>query len=1365
MTRLRGGSVSPTDAAVASDRGSLYNLSKLPPEAPEVISKNTIAVTDPAKVLPWNKDERHRYFNLLVKRYKNQLLYGCQEPNCLTPTCFSYRKRVTDAPVRRYTELSARTIAVYLASQDNPERGLCRNPPVTNIESLGRDRPRQASKQSHPESHHDHNAVSGAARPHSANEVGNNAPSQGGSSRSHEPSSADNALLDADKSRLSNSKEALDTGGAHGDPIPEIRSAKLRDPKSFTQNLFDTVSMKMVEWLPLPRMPDSFNSKTSSDQCKYQGRRTPDSGVSTRSQEVTPRQTRPNRRRSFPSKEASKPTVPTTPLTTNAQPTAVEVKLGQPVKRLSINELDQWRQPRRNLSDDKVQTERKPPRKRSSINTPSNTTSGNLTSPPPLKHRPQKQRHFSTDVSSTGKPDHSKSRRAPREGSKVQRQQGYHVSHGDNRSSQNSVPEPQLSPTVSRETEIRHTPSTSTRICEVQSLSHLSSTIIKGLEEMMYDTEEDAEKWKDEMKELETRGYSESWNWRFATARQRQAFPFVSQSIFYVLSNPDQLLRSFRATRDYTQEKKDSIVPSSLDITQLDDSFRTLYRICPWETALHCLWVSLENLFIPPKEFPSSPVPVRQHIRRNSSSASSAHSLKRQSPLPLLGDGKPAEHYVTDTEAAHILVIILVALSSSIPRTDPGTWSIVRQLRASGTVVPDSELRKHRPSKTRQLIEIADKFEHDLALRLVNRLARAISARLAFHEISKSKSWSILDVGRRERPSVVDMILDILRHCPNITPIIPGEPFDDFLNERPPTTPMVTVEWLRTLLLKEWDGKPEMAKSSAAGSAIQILSSMYQNREKLGLRPEDFHTSFFSERLDPMDMPVEWLSFMPNNRTIHLLSYPFLFVPSALVTYFRALNYTTMAKSYETAMTASRHMTQTAFSNTIPVEDDVSLLARLKTSISTYLILTIRRDYLLTDALDQLWRRERRELIRPLKVKMGMDEGEEGIDHGGVQQEFFRLAMAEALDPAYGMFTMDSRNLVSWFQPRSMEPLYKFELLGLLMSLAVYNGLTLPVNFPIALYRKLLGMRVKNIDHIRVGWPELGKGLENLLNWSDGDVGDIFMRTYEFSFETFGSVTTVDMEKVDRDEPWPPPERNVTWERKRRNSSGRTTSSKSSRFSDASMLRDSGEDSRYPRQEVLSGILKGASSRSHRPQPPSPPHEEAALVTNENRERYVKDYIFWLTDKAVRPQFEAFARGFYTCLDRMALSIFVPEALKTVVEGIQEINVDELEKHARYEGGFDANHRVMVDFWSVVKEYSQTKMGKLLEFVTASDRVPVNGISSLVFVIQRNGVDDERLPTSLTCFGRLLLPEYSTRDVLRERLDKALENSKGFGVA
>ena len=72
---------------------------------------------------------------------------------------------------------------------------------------------------------------------------------------------------------------------------------------------------------------------------------------------------------------------------------------------------------------------------------------------------------------------------------------------------------------------------------------------------------------------------------------------------------------------------------------------------------------------------------------------------------------------------------------------------------------------------------------------------------------------------------------------------------------------------------------------------------------------------------------------------------------------------------------------------------------------------------------------------------------------------------------------------------------------------------------------------------------------------------------------------------------------------------------------------------------------------------------------------------------------------------------------------------------------------------------------KLLEFVTASDRVPVGGMRNLQFTLQRNGIDDGHLPSSYTCYGILLLPEYSSREVLKDKLAMALENSKGFGFA
>lgn len=63
-----------------------------------------------------------------------------------------------------------------------------------------------------------------------------------------------------------------------------------------------------------------------------------------------------------------------------------------------------------------------------------------------------------------------------------------------------------------------------------------------------------------------------------------------------------------------------------------------------------------------------------------------------------------------------------------------------------------------------------------------------------------------------------------------------------------------------------------------------------------------------------------------------------------------------------------------------------------------------------------------------------------------------------------------------------------------------------------------------------------------------------------------------------------------------------------------------------------------------------------------------------------------------------------------------------------------------------------------------SDRVPVGGMSRLKLVIARNGADSDRLPTSHTCYNVLLLPEYASKEKLEERLLKAINYSKGFGM-
>ncbi|KAL3468821.1 hypothetical protein BJX99DRAFT_101044 [Aspergillus californicus] len=1342
MTRLRGPSVSSYDGSRAAIDRPQCQRSKLPPSAPDVIAHNTVDVSDPAQVLLWYRDERRRQFNLLVRRYKNQLLHGCQDPTCQTPTCASYRRRVTEGPYRRYTELSARTLACYLASLDNAELGLCRNLPRVHSELSSQDpyrrskrRTRAPSVQSPTRDRADSSALPGRS-------------SKAGSSADHKarggtgPRHSEDNLAHASSSVRGPQKQPVTLSELNNPP-----SQRMKDPKSFTQNLFDTLSLSMIEWLPLRRSPGSFDF----DQGRAHHREPPRSPNSDTCQaHLDSDKDQPRyRQRSYQADGAhsSKPHTPSS-RNTGGQTTAVELKLpNQHFKRRSVTESELRRSNSKSSLEEKTISELKPSRKLSvSAHANANTDDHvNVPSPPALKHRPQKHRGRAVDTNGNRLREQTKKdRRVSWDGSKFLNDV-QPIQQEDSAVEATDELFAKKQPSIDHHKH-HHTIPPTPDITAIRSLSHLNEEIIDGLRQMLVFSDEEAEQWREELAFMESNGSFEDSEWRFATSRQRAVFPFITQSVFYALGSTRQILHSFR---EEAPRLDGLTVDSKLNIQQLQSSLHKLYSICPKDIIFHSLWNALEALFVPPRELSAPGRPSRR------SPYNSNPTTPVSAPIVIRRASDTFNHqYVTDANAADVAAVVLFALAGSLPELDTTTWTCMSLMRSTGNVAMSAVLEMFRIKDARMVVEATDILEHELALRLVDRLVRALTARLAFYEISKTRYGHAQESKRNS--NVLDSVIQTLVQHQALVSTTQTSTLSS------PSASAIIAEWLRTLFIKSWDGNPEIPRSSSEGGVVQILSLLYKERSRLGLTLEDFHTPFLSERLDPLEMPVQWMTRVPSNKTLHLLSYSFLFPPSSLVIYFRALNYSAMSRHYEAAMTATRHVTQTAF-NAIEVQDDVGLLARMKTSTTTYLVLVIRRDNILTDALNQLWRRERRELMRPLKVQMGMDEGEEGLDHGGVQQEFFRLLMAEALESSYGMFTTDSRSRMSWFQPCSWEPLYKFELVGLLMSLAVYNGLTLPVNFPTAFYRKLLGRKVKRLAHIRDGWPELTKGLDELLDWSEGDVGDIFLRTYEFGFEAFGRVETVDMEKVDRDAPWPlsatalpSGTRSVryspSWSDVRRYTDQANLSPPSSM---AAETADSHDEATKSAAKSVSLSLPS----------PTPPAEEAALVTNENRGQFVEDYVFWLTDKSIRPQFEAFAQGFYTCLDRSSLSIFTPEALKTVVEGIQEIDIGQLERHARYEGGFYSSHQTIQDFWGIAHKFTAKQKAQLLEFVTASDRVPVNGIASIMFVIQKNGVGDARLPTSLTCFGRLLLPEYSSKSVLEEKLNKALENAQGFGVA
>ena len=69
-------------------------------------------------------------------------------------------------------------------------------------------------------------------------------------------------------------------------------------------------------------------------------------------------------------------------------------------------------------------------------------------------------------------------------------------------------------------------------------------------------------------------------------------------------------------------------------------------------------------------------------------------------------------------------------------------------------------------------------------------------------------------------------------------------------------------------------------------------------------------------------------------------------------------------------------------------------------------------------------------------------------------------------DPNFGMFFYNEELRIYWFNGFSHEMNINYELIGLLMGLAIYNNTILSVTFPLVCYKKLLFMK-PNFDDLR----------------------------------------------------------------------------------------------------------------------------------------------------------------------------------------------------------------------------------------------------------------------------------------------------------
>jgi len=411
----------------------------------------------------------------------------------------------------------------------------------------------------------------------------------------------------------------------------------------------------------------------------------------------------------------------------------------------------------------------------------------------------------------------------------------------------------------------------------------------------------------------------------------------------------------------------------------------------------------------------------------------------------------------------------------------------------------------------------------------------------------------------------------------------------------------------------------------------------------------------------------------------------------------------------------------------------------------------VRRDSVLSDALgafDNLCSRGASGAFGfrangPMPVSRDMHKifrfefvGEPAVDAGGVAREFFELAIEALFDPNFALFRQTRTpamtywlNANSGFAHPDAEDRHYIRFAGRLLGKALFDGHTTGAYLSRALLKHLLRAPMGVSD----------------LRFVDADAWDMAL--------WLRGASASDLDAVELD------------------------------FSVTEMRFD---------RPVVHELKKGGHQVS---------------VNRDNLDEFLHLRAKHTLMSSVAPQLRSFLCGFYDVIPPQLLMVFDAQELELMLCGLPTIDVEDWRANTEYRGSIAPKHKVVRWFWEFVDELSAEMQARLLQFITGTSRVPVSGFRCLVsydgkmqkFTIQSVKVKLPRdvrrrrrkwnysnktgsgveiplkdrfcsyllMPKAHTCFNRLDIPMYISKEELRTHFLLALNNAEsvtGFGL-
>lgn len=175
-----------------------------------------------------------------------------------------------------------------------------------------------------------------------------------------------------------------------------------------------------------------------------------------------------------------------------------------------------------------------------------------------------------------------------------------------------------------------------------------------------------------------------------------------------------------------------------------------------------------------------------------------------------------------------------------------------------------------------------------------------------------------------------------------------------------------------------------------------------------------------------------------------------------------------------------------------------------RVALDVYFKVRVRREHIVQDLLLCI-QLNGHNLKKSLRVQF---VNEPGVDAGGLKKEWFLTLTRLLYSPSAGTFhTVEESNFL-WFKaaPAALEKCYLF---GAVLGLAIYNSTILDLNFPLSMYKILLGLPIGLADYQEL-YPRAAHNLFKLRSFSADDMEALDL-AFEVNVPDAGTVHTVEL--------------------------------------------------------------------------------------------------------------------------------------------------------------------------------------------------------------------------------------------------------------